>query len=40
MTDQARRHLARRRFGNWVALCATSLATAAGLLVLGAISGR
>jgi phosphate transport system permease protein len=37
MTDQARRHLARRRFGNWVALCATSLATAAGLLVLGAI---
>jgi phosphate transport system permease protein len=37
MTDQARRHLARRRFWNWVALCATSLATAAGLLVLGAI---
>jgi len=37
MTEQARRHLRRRRFGNWVALCATSLATAAGLLVLGAI---
>ena len=37
MTAQTRRHLQRRRIGNWVALFATSLATAAGLLVLGAI---
>jgi phosphate transport system permease protein len=37
MSEQARRHLRRRRVGNWVALFATSLATAVGLLVLGAI---
>ncbi len=37
MTAQSRRHLRRRRIVNWVALCATFLATAAGLLVLGAI---
>jgi phosphate transport system permease protein len=37
MTAQTRRHLQRRRIGNAVALIATSLATAAGLLVLGAI---
>jgi phosphate transport system permease protein len=37
MTLQTRRHLRRRRIGNWLALAATSLATAVGLLVLGAI---
>jgi len=37
MTLQTRRHLRRRRVANALALGATSLATAAGLLVLGAI---
>ena len=37
LTLQTRRHLRRRRIANALALGATSLATALGLLVLGAI---
>ncbi len=37
MTATTRAHLKRRRIINWLALCATFLATAVGLLMLGAI---